>query len=103
MHAQIADELTAAVLRGEHPIGSTLPAEPVLAEVYGVSRVTVNRAVALLRQAGLVEVRRGVGTVVVADRPAVMVRLPAEVLDAAGEDVEAWVVRACEQRLDWER
>ncbi|HEV2373540.1 MAG TPA: GntR family transcriptional regulator [Streptosporangiaceae bacterium] len=61
---QLADEIRAAVGRGEYPPGSTLPSEPELARRYGVSRLTVNRAVGLLRTEGLVRVERGKGTVV---------------------------------------
>jgi GntR family transcriptional regulator len=41
-----------------------LPPEPELAERYGVSRSTVNNAVAVLRAEGLVRVIRGRGTIV---------------------------------------
>ena len=42
----------------------TLPAEQALAAEYGVSRVTVRRALAELEQEGLISRRRGAGTVV---------------------------------------
>jgi GntR family transcriptional regulator len=41
-----------------------LPSEPELAAELNISRVTVNKAISLLRTAGLVRVRRGSGTVV---------------------------------------
>lgn len=70
MHLQVADDLRARIAAGDWEVGATLPSEPELAGQYGVSRGTVNRSVVELRREGLVEVRRGVGTVVVAARPA---------------------------------
>ena len=50
--------------RGELSIGSRLPSERVLAERLGVSRVTVVRALENLREDGVLETKRGSGTVV---------------------------------------
>ncbi|WP_299878452.1 GntR family transcriptional regulator [uncultured Sulfitobacter sp.] len=44
--------------------GETLPGEQRLAQTYGVSRVTVRRALDVLRETGLVEKRAGSGTTV---------------------------------------
>src|SRR4051812_50137422 len=49
--------------RGELSIGSRLPSERVLAERLGVSRVTVVRALENLRRGGVLETKRGAGTV----------------------------------------
>ncbi len=49
---------------GTYPPGSLLPAEPELAEAYGVSRPTLRQAIQLLADAGYVEKRRRRGTVV---------------------------------------
>lgn len=62
--AQIADLLRDRIEKGTYAPGSLMPSEPELATELGVSRVTVNRAIALLRAAGHVKVRRGSGTVV---------------------------------------
>ncbi|MEV4264355.1 PLP-dependent aminotransferase family protein [Kribbella sp. NPDC049584] len=50
--------------RGDLSIGSRLPSERVLAERLGVSRVTVVRALENLRRDGVLETKRGSGTVV---------------------------------------
>jgi GntR family transcriptional regulator len=63
-YRQVADLLRAAIESGEYPPDSLLPAEPELAERFGVSRQTVNRAVSVLRSEGLVRVERGRGTTV---------------------------------------
>jgi GntR family transcriptional regulator len=63
-YRQVADLLRAGIESGEYTAGSALPAESDLASRFGVSRVTINRAVQLLRGEGLVRVLRGRGTVV---------------------------------------
>lgn len=63
-YRQLADLLREAIDGGEYGPGSTLPSEPELAERFGVSRPTVNRAVSILRVEGLVKVERGRGTIV---------------------------------------
>jgi GntR family transcriptional repressor for pyruvate dehydrogenase complex len=62
--AQVAEILTEAVLAGRFPPGSTLPPERELAEQLGINRTSLRQALARLEQAGLVESRQGVGTVV---------------------------------------
>src|SRR5215472_7928285 len=63
-YRQLADLLRDAITAGEYPPGSSLPSEPVLAERYSVSRPTVNRAISILRNEGVVCVERGRGTIV---------------------------------------
>lgn len=55
------EQLATAIRLGVYPLGSTLPGERELAERLGVSRATLREAIAALRQAGLVETRRGRG------------------------------------------
>jgi DNA-binding FadR family transcriptional regulator len=52
------------IVQGKYPPGSSLPAEPALCESFSVSRTVVREAVKLLQEKGLVQVRRGSGTVV---------------------------------------
>lgn len=63
-YQQLANELRAAIERGDYPRGSTLPSENELAAEYGVTTRTVNRAMLSLRGEGLVRVERGRGTTV---------------------------------------
>ena len=63
-YEQIADLLRHRINDGAYPPGTALPSEPDLSLELGVSRVTVNRAMGLLRASGLVRVRRGAGTFV---------------------------------------
>jgi DNA-binding transcriptional MocR family regulator len=61
---QLVGALTALIEQGRLPPGTQLPAERRLAEALGISRGTVVRAIAALREHGLVETRHGAGTVV---------------------------------------
>ncbi|MEZ5094939.1 MAG: FCD domain-containing protein [Nocardioides sp.] len=53
------EQLATAIRLGVYPLGSALPAERDLAELLAVSRATLREAIAALREAGLVETRRG--------------------------------------------
>jgi GntR family transcriptional regulator len=61
-YAQIADELRTRIDNGTYAPGSTLPSESRLAEEFGVTRVTINKAITLLRASGDVKVKRGSAT-----------------------------------------
>jgi GntR family transcriptional regulator len=66
-YQQIADELRAVVDRGEYGTGRLLPSEAELSNRFGASRVTVRRALEVLRDEGLVDSRQGFGWFVAAD------------------------------------
>jgi GntR family transcriptional regulator, transcriptional repressor for pyruvate dehydrogenase complex len=55
------EQLARAIRLGVYPLGTTLPAERDLAAILQVSRATLREAMAALREAGLVETRRGRG------------------------------------------
>ena len=57
----IAAELRHQVQAGEIPAGRLLPSEADLSRAYGVSRVTVRKALDLLRSEGLIDSRQGFG------------------------------------------
>ena len=63
-YIRIADELRQGIRDGTYPPGSRLPTLAALAGAHGVSDIVVRQAVAVLRAEGLVETRRGGGTVV---------------------------------------
>lgn len=66
-YQQIAESLRAGIQAGEPPAGRLLPSEAELSEAYAASRVTVRRALDLLREEGLVASRQGLGWFVAAD------------------------------------
>lgn len=71
-YGAIAAVVAARVADGTYPPGSWLPPEPVLAGEFGVSGVTVNRALQQLVADGTLQVSRGRGFSVAVD-PTVVV------------------------------
>ncbi|KAA5836071.1 GntR family transcriptional regulator [Saccharopolyspora hirsuta] len=63
---QVADDITADIESGELSPGSRLPSEAELAELYGVARGTIRRAVVALVESDAVTVVHGRGTFVAA-------------------------------------
>jgi GntR family transcriptional regulator len=63
-YLRIADQLRAAIDEGRHRAGERLPGEDALAKEYGVGVVTIQRAVALLKNDGYLAGRRGSGVYV---------------------------------------
>jgi GntR family transcriptional regulator len=54
LHVQVADELRNQIVRGELPMGSTLPSEARLCARFDASRGTIRSALATLRHEGLI-------------------------------------------------
>ncbi|MFG2090278.1 MULTISPECIES: GntR family transcriptional regulator [unclassified Spirillospora] len=63
-YLRIADTLREGIRDGSLPPGTRLPTIAELCEAHGVSEIVVRQAIALLRGEGLVETRRGGGTLV---------------------------------------
>lgn len=61
LHEQVASQIRRAIADGEAGPGERLPLARDLAEVLGVNRNTVLRALHMLRDEGLLEFRRGQG------------------------------------------
>ncbi len=66
-YQEIADELRTRLASGELGAGRLLPSESELSNDYAASRVTVRRALEVLRDEGLVDSRQGFGWFVAAD------------------------------------
>jgi GntR family transcriptional regulator len=69
LHHQLFVVLRDQILRGLYAPGAPIPNEMRLGELFGVSRITVRRAVADLESQGLLEKRHGRGTFVRMDLP----------------------------------
>jgi GntR family transcriptional regulator len=69
LHRQLFVILRDQILRGVYPAGGMIPNEEALCAAFGVSRITVRRAVADLEVQGLLEKRQGRGTFVTAELP----------------------------------
>lgn len=65
----IASRLAARIATGQYPMQSHLPGKRKLADEFGVSVTTVERALRVLADDGLVQASRGSGTQVVNARP----------------------------------
>ncbi|RRQ70539.1 GntR family transcriptional regulator [Streptomyces griseofuscus] len=63
---QVIAELRNQIATGEWPVGSRIPTEPELVEQLGVARNTIREAVRALAHNGLLDIRQGSGTYVVA-------------------------------------
>jgi GntR family transcriptional regulator len=67
LYRMIAEQLESRIAAGQYAIGSPLPPEPVLEHEFGVSRITIRQALALLKRRGFLISRSGVGTIVRSD------------------------------------
>lgn len=63
---QVIDALRDQITSGEWPVGSRIPTETALVERLGVARNTLREAVRALAHNGLLDIRQGSGTYVVA-------------------------------------
>ncbi|CDQ38739.1 MULTISPECIES: GntR family transcriptional regulator [Virgibacillus] len=61
MYRQIADDLQQKIQDKYFEVGEQLPTEPVLMELYQVSRVTIRKSINLLVTDGLITIQRGKG------------------------------------------
>ena len=68
-YQQIADGLRAQIEAGEFPVGAQLPSIETLQSAYGAAKGTIDHALAVLRELGLVETRHGSGSFVLRELP----------------------------------
>ncbi len=68
LYQQLMNRLKNDILAGVYPSGARIPSEQVLCDTYGVSRVTVRKAMLDLVQEGLLVRRQGKGTFVADER-----------------------------------
>jgi len=76
LHEQVAAEIRRAIADGEAAPGARIPQAKDLAAVLGVNTNTVLRALRILRDEGLLELRRGRDTIVTgtAEQSAVLIQ-----------------------------
>ena len=65
-YVRVVNWLREQIVSGRIPLGSKLPAEETLKRDFGVDRSVIRRAVAMLREEGLVVTRHGIGSFVAA-------------------------------------
>jgi GntR family transcriptional regulator, galactonate operon transcriptional repressor len=84
LHRQVLDEMGEQICSGKFVPGDILPAEPVLAEQFQVSRITIRETMKSLSAKGMLKVRRRYGTIV----------LPRAQWQLFDPDVMTWRARA---------
>jgi DNA-binding GntR family transcriptional regulator len=62
LYQTVAERLALAIERGVYPPGGMLPSQATLCMRFGVGRHTVQKALRLLLQLGLVSSHEGIGT-----------------------------------------
>lgn len=95
--AQIEESIRQMITSGQYPVGSRLPSEPELCEMFGVSRMTIRQAIQRLVDEARLTRGRGRGTFV--SRPPVQREINAQYTDgffatltAAGHTVHSQVL-----------
>jgi|SRR6516162_4426979 GntR family transcriptional regulator len=85
LYSRVESALAGEIADGDLRVGDQLPTEDGLIARFGVSRITVRRAIQNLVNRGLVEIRRGKGTFVAASK------ITQKLADLSGfvEDMEA--------------
>jgi GntR family transcriptional regulator len=68
LYGKVEEVLASEIARGDYQPGYQLPSEDELLARFGVSRITVRRAIQNLIHRGMVEIRRGRGTFVLAPK-----------------------------------
>lgn len=68
IYLQVYADLSSKINNDVYPVGSLLPTEPELEKIYGVSRTTVRKAMALLVSGKMVFTKQGYGSEVIAKK-----------------------------------
>ena len=59
LYVQLMNSIKEKMLRGEYQIGDKLDSERVMAQQYGINRLTVRKALTMLEDQGFVKAQRG--------------------------------------------
>lgn len=70
-YMDVYNRLKGDILEGRYPLGSLLPTENELVEMYGVSKVTVRHAIQMLKDEEIIRVQQGRGAEVILPREGV--------------------------------
>lgn len=100
-YQQLANRLRAAIEEGSYKAGEQLPSHQALAGTYGLSVGTVKRALAVLRDQGLITTRHGMGSYVRTRGPDLIGDAPQDEITEIRQTLAALDarLRAVEQRL----
>jgi len=81
---EIKEQSEARILNGEFPLGSQLPSEPDLAEMFNASRGTIRQTLSALARDAIVARRSGAGTFIVRMPKETQVKSFAKQIEEAG-------------------
>ncbi len=96
----ILDRLRSDILTGRYEPGSALPPERELASRYGVNRTSVKHALMKLESAGLIDIRHGIGSMVLDYAESWGAQLLEHLLWGSGIVDRAFLADALEVRVD---
>ena len=83
LYRQVYDEIRARIVSGQYPRGAALPSEVKLSQQFGVSQITVRRALHELALDGLIVRRQGIGNIVRDSARSVLIGLSSFTADVA--------------------
>jgi DNA-binding GntR family transcriptional regulator len=83
LYRHVYDQIKQRISAGVYPRGSALPSEIKLSQEFGVSQITVRRAIHELALDGLVDRRQGIGTIVRDSARSVLIGLSSFTSDVA--------------------
>lgn len=69
-YLKVYNQIKEDILKGNYKVGAMLPIESELEQIFAVSRITIRKAVKMLIQDNLVDVKQGRGTMVLDFKPA---------------------------------
>lgn len=81
-HQQLANIIEEKIKNGEFLPGEKLPSERTLAKIYGISHMTVNKALAFLVGKGILKRVHGNGTYIIGDRDFISTKIVAIAIPA---------------------
>ncbi|MGX7352395.1 GntR family transcriptional regulator [Enterococcus canis] len=90
LYLEIAEQIKQDILAEKYPVGSMLPTEAELEQQFGVSKITIRKAIEMLAADEYLEKKSGKGTTVLSNRP--YNRLSkgssfSDILDQEGEEI----------------
>lgn len=68
LYLEIAEQIKEDIQNGVYPVGTMLPTETELEEMFEVSKITVRKAIEILSDDGFVHKQSGKGTTVISNR-----------------------------------
>lgn len=69
LYLEVAEKIKEDIFSGTYPVGTMLPTETELEQLFNVSKITVRKAIELLAADEYVEKKSGKGTTVLSERP----------------------------------